>query len=315
MTPTTPFRFDPSFFRLLSPGTPYCQNGEVLNKKGDEGALFCLGIFVVNRKTLLLGYDISQKDFITGRDRNSSTVEPEILRACILPLIQRASEDDDSFMPSFLQKIQLLNGDDMRVTDEVNSLLSCPALCQQLAECFKSEHVANALPCRESEHEQFKMYFKNREAIVVQPTLVDLLRKGGYRDIEAEFVYLFSDNNKVEVDEDGETLLKSSLFRLNSIEDNFKIQRESLVFIDSHFLSYNQFCQLRDETYYVSNEMLSISGEDKQCFLRASNRLGHAIASGAEAVREFGFRYSEGSNSQNPWYYFPMESREADSGL
>jgi len=197
MTPTTTFRFDPSFFRLLSPGTPYCQNGEVLNKKGDEGALFCLGIFVVNRKTLLLGYDISQKDFITGRDRNSSTVEPEILRACILPLIQRASEDDDSFMPSFLQKIQLLNGDDMRVTDEVNSLLSCPALCQQLAECFKSEHVANALPCRESEYEQFKMYFKNREAIVVQPTLVDLLRKGAIETLKRNLYTCFQTTTRL----------------------------------------------------------------------------------------------------------------------
>jgi len=34
---------------------------------------------------------------------------------------------------------------------------------------------------------------------------------GKYRDIEAEFAYLFSDNTKIEVDEDGGTLVTSSL--------------------------------------------------------------------------------------------------------
>ena len=44
---------------------------------------------------------------------------------------------------------------------------------------------------------------------------------GKYRDIEAEFVHLFSDKNKIEVDEDGETSVTSSLICLKNGKYNY----------------------------------------------------------------------------------------------
>ena len=56
--------------------------------------------------------------------------------------------------------------------------------------------------------------FKNQESVVLLLRVVKVLCKGGYRDLEAELKFFFSDSNKIEVDDkEKDALVKSCLVR------------------------------------------------------------------------------------------------------
>lgn len=231
------YRFNPSLFRLLSPGVAYSDSGEVLSGKPDKGALYCMGIFVYKHDSLLRGYDIPSKDFIDSRDRKGTCIKRRALCRLMLPLIRNASENDEDFIPALLHDILTLSDKDARRCYEVDCLFSCELLGQKFALCFREEKGDDAFPCMESEKKEFDKSFKNRQPVVLPSTLVELLRKCGYRNIEEEIDYLFSDNNKVDVDEEGEALVKSCLYRLNKVDASFRLSRDDLVFINGQLLA------------------------------------------------------------------------------
>jgi hypothetical protein len=61
---------------------------------------------------------------------------------------------------------------------------------------------------------------ERRKPIVLATSLVDLLRLGGYRDVQSEISLLSSDDNRVEVPPDSERLVRSAIFRLNTVDEN-----------------------------------------------------------------------------------------------
>ncbi|CAB9522023.1 Modification methylase [Seminavis robusta] len=309
--PNNYHHFNPSFFRLLSPGVPHCSEGAVMKRPLDKGSIYCMGIFVAKRKNLLLGYDVPDKKFITGRDRNASSIHTEALQDCIRPMIERACEEDGDFMADLVSKVlEIEDESTLRLVDEVNALLQSEELCEKFANCFRKEKDADAFPCRRSEEKSFNRTFRNRPAIILQNSVVDILRKGGYRDIEAEISFLFSEKNRIGIGSDDEKLIESSLFRLKNANDEFQIQRESIVCIDGRFINSQGeglSCRSKGEKFYVNNSMLSLSDEDDHPFLRASNKLGFTIALQVGEIKDFAFKYSEISNSDRPWFTFDLE--------
>ena len=191
-----------------------------------------MGIFVARRNTLLLGYDVSRKDFITGRDRNGSSIHTEKLHDCILELIEQAMEDKPDFLQHLLYAIRQISEECvLRQVDEVQAIFDSKSVCKKLAACFREKVGTHIFPCEESEEKRFDRTFKNREKLVLPSTLVAILRKGGYRGIEAEICHLFSDKNTIALGIESQALVESSLFRLNAVDDIFKIRREMLFII------------------------------------------------------------------------------------
>jgi hypothetical protein len=309
------YKFHPFTFRLLSPGAAFSKYGATLTNAADKGSLYCMGIFVDKINDLVLGYDIPSKDFIKQRDRNEAAVKNEILHALIIPLIESASDSDKGFMSSFLRDILTLSEPQARACHEVLALFRSKELCQKLAKCFREEKGDGTFPCLESEQGEVERSFENRAAIVLPANTVGLLRKGGYKTVYGELDFIFSDANKIDVlDEDQVALVKSSLFRLNRVDECFQITRGDIVFVDGHFLSNTNktngdCCKLKGGKFYVNNKLLVMS--ESNDFLRASFKLGFTIACKVSQVQDFDLSYSDKNNFTCPFYTFELKSEEA----
>ena len=306
---TDEHRFDPSFFRLLSPGTPFKDNGEILCGDATKGSLYCMGIFVTNRNSMLFGYDVASKDFITGRDRNGSSIHTETLQQCILELIEQTIDAQPDFISYLLKMImELPDEGSLRKSDEVQAIFDSDRVCKELATCFRIENSESTFPCKESEARKFDSTFKNREKVVLLPSLVDLLRNGGFRTISEEIDYMFSADNIFEVSpEIVQPLIHSSIFRLNKVDEKYQVSEKMLTFIDGSFLqkeNANLCCRELNGIFYINDALLSLSNDTS--FLRASNKIGFVISAkvAGKGLQDFSFKYSEINNSSLPWFSF-----------
>ena len=66
--------------------------------------------------------------------------------------------------------------------------------------------------------------------------IVDLFRCGGFRNVEEEIDFIFSDDSIVEIDEKGKTLVNSALTCLRRVPGGSSISAERFRFVDGHML-------------------------------------------------------------------------------
>ena len=66
--------------------------------------------------------------------------------------------------------------------------------------------------------------------------IVDLFRRGGFQNVEEELDFIFSDDNIIEIDEKGKTLVNSALTRLRRVPGGSSISAERFRFVDGHML-------------------------------------------------------------------------------
>ena len=294
-------RFDPRYFRVISPGVPFNEKGDILTNADNTGEVYNMGIFIMTRSTMLLGYDIADKTILACRDR--SNVDNDRLRHCIGEMLLK--DESEKLLPKVLELLLSVETEaELRALDEVQVAFRNQELAHKLSSCFRIKEGDHIFPCRKDEVADLRRNFVNRQPKVLLSSMVNLLCEGCYKSVKDNLADLFSDKKQVEVPEKSESIIQSALFRLSLVKEG-RVSRDDLVFIDGSECLI--LCRKNDDKFYLNDKTLQVD-ENFSC-LRASNRLGHCIVTELSKgdKSDLGFVYSELNNSNTPFYTMEVD--------
>jgi hypothetical protein len=181
-------------FRLLMNGADYKYTGidEVLLSWDDRRKIFEKGLYVKTEKRCLLGYDF----VCLPMPQSRNCFKSEDLEKLIVPVL--AASMNIVARPLFAAFVE-----EIATTYESDAILGVGMgndnlsvyLARRIADVFRDEYGDDTFPCRSEEVGHLKQIFKDKVPKVLPTHLVDILRRGGFRNVTQEKEWMYTTQN------------------------------------------------------------------------------------------------------------------------